>query len=107
MAKIQVDLTEDLDAFREEMREEFKQLSEQIRRITGTGDQDWISVAEAKKILGYESKKKWKELRDTGVVDFARFGRAFKYHRPSLIRLIENNSTIKSKNNQHGKAKQI
>ncbi len=107
MAKIQLDLSEEFAAFREEMDEKFRQLSEQIRGIVGSGAQDWISINEAKQILGYESKKKWKNLRDSGQVDFALFGRAYKYHRPSLIRLIENNSTLKSKPKQNGKAKQI
>ncbi len=107
MAKIQLDLSEEFAAFREEMDEKFRQLSEQIRGTVGIGAQDWISINEAKKILGYESKKKWKNLRDSGQVDFAQFGRAYKYYRPSLIRLIENNSTIKSKTKQNGKSKQI
>jgi hypothetical protein len=99
MAKIEIDLSAEFDSFREEIREEFRKLASDLRKGSVTGDAEWVSLHEAKLILGYQSKKKWKELRDTCQVDFAQVGRAFKYHRGSLIKLIEMNSTLKSQRN--------
>lgn len=73
-------------------------------RLENNQGDPWITLAEAKKILGYESKKKWKELRDTGQIDFAQIGRPFKYYKPSLIKFLEKNSTLKS-NKKNGKPK--
>lgn len=35
---------------------------------------EWLSLAEAKQILHFASKKKWKFLRDNGEIEFSRIG---------------------------------
>lgn len=54
-------------------------------------DADWLTLAEAKKILPYNSKTKWQELRDTGSVVFSQFGRKILYSKKSIRTYIEKN----------------
>jgi hypothetical protein len=59
------------------------------------GQDEWVPLLEAQKILPLKSRKKWKELRDLAQVDFTRAGKGFVYHKPSLIKYLEKNSTIR------------
>lgn len=62
---------------------------------------EWIDVDEAKKILGYRSKTKLQELRDSGAIIFTKYGRKIKYNRQSLFDFLEKNK--KSNINEYGK----
>ncbi len=100
MAKVYLDLSDEFNTLRAEMLVEFRKLSEYLCTRSTAKDLDWLTLSQAKEILGYESKKKWKELRDSGKVDFSKLGRSYKYYRPSLVALLEANSTIKPKRNK-------
>lgn len=83
--------------------DEFLKLKEQlINSITETVIQalsnkasnvqsDWISLTEAKKILGYRSKSSWQKLRDEGKVVFTQSGRKIQYSKKSLENFLKNN----------------
>ena len=53
---------------------------------------EWLSLDEAKKILHYQSKKKWKSLRDNGEIEFSRIGKPFVYKKASLLQYIDKRS---------------
>jgi len=61
---------------------------------------EWVNDAEAKEILGYRSKTKMQELRNSRAIVYSKFGRKIKYHRQSLIDYIEKNK--KTKWNHYG-----
>jgi hypothetical protein len=52
---------------------------------------EWVDDKEAKQILGYRSKTKMQNMRDTKAIVFSKFGRKIKYLRQSLIDYIEGN----------------
>ena len=52
---------------------------------------DWVDGPEAKHILGFRSKSKMQQLRDSGVIVYSKFGKKLKYQRQSLIEYIEIN----------------
>jgi hypothetical protein len=52
---------------------------------------DWVDTSEAKRILGYRSKTKMQNMRDSKSIAFSKFGRKIKYNRQSLIDFIEKN----------------
>jgi len=54
-------------------------------------EEDWISPEEAKKLLPYKSKAKWKELRVTGAVRFSKFGRKTRYSKKSILNFLNKN----------------
>ena len=53
----------------------------------------WLSEAEAQKILCLKRTSLWK-LRDQGKIHYAKIGRRTLYHLPSLEQFIADNSTI-------------
>jgi hypothetical protein len=55
---------------------------------SGDNVEEWVNIEEAKKILGFTSKKKWKQLRDRAEIDFAKIGKPFVYSRKSLLDYI-------------------
>lgn len=67
----------------------------------GANAERWLLIAEAKKILPFESKKKWKSLRDNLEIEFSKPGRQFLYLESSLLAYLKNHSTIKNSNQKH------
>jgi hypothetical protein len=59
---------------------------------------EWVDDIEAKKILGYRSKTKMQELRNSGAIVFSRYGRKIKYLRQSLMDFLEKNKKINTYN---------
>ena len=59
---------------------------------------EWVDDIEAKKILGYRSKTKLQELRNSGAIVISRYGRKIKYLRQSLLDFLEKNKKV---NNYH------
>ena len=57
-----------------------------------SSNSEWLSLEEAKKILHYQSKKKWKALRDNGEIEFSRIGKPFVYKKESLFKYIDKRS---------------
>ncbi len=54
-------------------------------------EKEWISIDEAKELLGFRSKSKMQQLRDQGEIDFSQHGRIIKYSRSSIINFLERN----------------
>ncbi len=54
----------------------------------------WLRIVDAKKILPFSSKKKWKSLRDDGEIEFSKPAREFLYLESSLKAYLKRNSTI-------------
>ncbi len=52
---------------------------------------EWLSLAEAMKVLPYRSRTKWQELRDSGQIIFSQFGRKILYSHKSLTEYIKKN----------------
>ena len=100
MAKIYIDITEELNKFREEMRGELRKFSAELRSNSIPADPAWISLKEAKKILPYQSKKKWRELRNSNAIEFSSHGRSFLYNRQSLQQYIVRKSTLRASLNK-------
>jgi hypothetical protein len=59
---------------------------------------EWVDDVEAKKILGYRSKTKMQELRNSRAVVFSRYGRKIKYLRKSLMDFLEKNKKTNTYN---------
>ena len=73
---------------------------EGIKSLHGTlgttqAQPEWVEGEEAMRILGYRSKTKMQELRNSGLIVFSKFGRKLKYSRQSLIDLIEKNKKVR------------
>lgn len=51
----------------------------------------WITIAEAKKILPYNSRTTWQLLRDRGDLVYAKLGRKILYSRISIELYISKN----------------
>lgn len=59
---------------------------------------EWVDDVEAKKILGYRSKTKMQELRNSRAIVFSRYGRKIKYLRKSLMDFLEKNKKTNTYN---------
>jgi hypothetical protein len=59
--------------------------------LTPSRGKEWITLAEARKLLPYRSKTKWQELRDKGEVVFSQFGRKIMYDKESLLLYLSKN----------------
>ena len=57
---------------------------------------EWLLLKEAKKILPYQSKKKWRQLRDNHEIEFSTHGRQFLYNKESLLVYILKKSTLRA-----------
>jgi len=57
---------------------------------------EWLLIGEAKKILPYQSKKKWRQLRDNHEIEFSTHGRQFLYNKQSLLVYILKKSTLRA-----------
>ena len=57
-------------------------------------DGEWLLLKDAKRILPYQSKKKWKHLRDSNAIEFSAHGRQFLYNKLSLLKYILSKSTL-------------
>jgi len=51
-----------------------------------------LPLEEAMKILPYKSKTKWQQMRDSGQIEFSKFGRKILYSRQSLLNYIKKNN---------------
>ncbi len=67
--------------------------SEALKRakMEASRDEQWVTADEAKIILGYRSKRKWQQLRDSGKIKYSKYGKILKYSKKSLYDYIENN----------------
>ena len=52
---------------------------------------DWITLAEAKKLLPFKSKTSWQKMRDHGIIKFTQFGRKILYSRASIHEYLNKN----------------
>jgi len=57
---------------------------------------EWLLIGEAKKILPYQSKKKWRQLRENHEIEFSTHGRQFLYNKESLLAYILKKSTLRT-----------
>lgn len=87
----------DSEAF-EQLKQEFKgyvkqALKEFMQEKKFTESSDWITIAEAMKLLPYKSKTTWQNLRDTGTIDFSQSpnSRNILYSRKSILNYINKN----------------
>ncbi len=64
--------------------------------IKGNSCDRWLRLEQAKAILPFSSKKKWKSLRDNLEIEFSKPGREFLYLETSLQAYLKRNSTIKN-----------
>ena len=67
--------------------------AETLKRVKmeASQDEEWVTEAEAKKILGYRSKRKWQQLRDGEKIKYSKYGKVIKYSKKSLYAFINNN----------------
>lgn len=75
-------------------RELFKMFREELSRAKKDNkdtDSDWISLEDAKKILGYKSKRQWQILRDKSLIKYSQHGRVIRYSKKSLLEFLESN----------------
>lgn len=70
-----------------------KAITQVLAENKGSPDSDWITLAEAKKLLPYKSKTSWQDLRDTGAIRFTnpKKGRNIMYSRKSIIDYLNKN----------------
>lgn len=61
-------------------------------KLEGVAKEEWVTPDEAKRILGYRSKRKWQQLRDCGLVKYSQYGKVVKYSRESLYDYISKNT---------------
>ncbi len=50
---------------------------------------DWLSIEEAKKLLGIKSKTRLQELRDTDAIRFTKHGRIIRYSKKSILDYLD------------------
>lgn len=62
------------------------------------GEKEWLGIEDAKKVVPIKSKKKWKELRDENLIDFAKVGKGYIYEANSLRSYLLSHSTITKAN---------
>ncbi len=77
------------------------QLAIEEALLKNTNESDWINEEDAKKILPYKSKKKWAQLRKSGVIRFMQVGRKISYSKKSIMDFMSKHSTKQTFN--HGK----
>lgn len=67
--------------------------AETLKRVKmeASQEEEWVTEAEAKKILGYRSKRKWQQLRDGEKIKYSKYGKIIKYSKKSLYEFINNN----------------
>ena len=88
------------DRFWEEFKDEIAtKVVESLKKLNLRDDSsstapEWVDDVEAKKILGYRSKTKMQELRNSGAIVFSRYGRKIKYLRKSLFEFLEKNKKV-------------
>jgi len=82
----------------EQLKQEFKcmvkhALTEFSNQKELDSSSDWITLAEAKKLLPYKSKTTWKKFRDKGIIVFSQHqnSRNILYSRKSILNYIEKN----------------
>lgn len=56
-------------------------------------DSDWVTLAEAQKLLPFRSKTSWQKLRDTGTILFTQpnKGRKIMYSKKSITAYLNKN----------------
>ncbi|MCX6200175.1 MAG: helix-turn-helix domain-containing protein [Bacteroidetes bacterium] len=74
-------------------RELMNMFAETLKKfqLESASREQWVTPDEAKKILGYSSKRKWQQLRDSGLVKYSQYGKKVKYSRESLYEYISKN----------------
>lgn len=84
---------QELNQFKDEIISGVISAIKSFDSLTGSNFTDtiWIDEKEAKQILGYHSKTKMQELRNSNSIVYSKFGRKIKYQRQSLIDFIERN----------------
>ncbi len=67
------------------------EFSQMVKTATkqGSADSEWLSTEEVKKLLGFKSKSKMQQLRDSGEIVFSQHGRIIKYSRKSCMDFLE------------------
>ena len=55
-------------------------------------EKEWLSAEEAKNLLGFRSKSKMQQLRDSGEIVFSQHGRTIKYSRKSILEFLDTNT---------------
>ena len=75
------------------MRSILREMGVLAKDTGGKPAAEWLSIEDAKKIVPIKSKKKWKEVRDKTLINFARVGKGFIYEKESLEKYILNISS--------------
>lgn len=70
------------------VKEAVEELLQEKAKIQTT---DWITLAEAKKLLPFKSKTSWQKMRDHGTIKFTQFGRKILYSRASILEYLNKN----------------
>lgn len=68
-----------------------KALCESNKSALEAKENDWVSIEEAKLLLGIKSKTKMQQLRDSGELIFSKYGRKIKYSKKSILMLLNRN----------------
>lgn len=86
-------LTSIIDRAAERIANRFDLQLQEIAQQTSTKkEKKWVTLAEAKEILGVRSKSKMQQIRDespmNGII-ISQHGRIFRYERASLLKYIQ------------------
>ena len=90
-------ITIETEAYQALKREQIKMFKNALKEFCEENfagnreEEDWLLPEQAKKIIPYTSKAKWKELRVSGKIKFTRFGRKIKYSKKSLLAFLHKN----------------
>jgi hypothetical protein len=72
-------------------RDLMKMFKEELIRAKREAEQkdEWLSWEDAKKIIGYKSKRQWQKLRDQGLIKYSQHERSIRYSKQSLLEFLE------------------
>lgn len=70
----------------EEMKKAVKDAAKNGKEV-----KEWLSTSEVKELLGFKSKSKMQQLRDSGDILFSQHGRTIKYSQKSIVEFLERN----------------
>lgn len=81
-------------AIREDFREVMREFQSDPNTTKESFASDWLKAKEASDLIHVKSSKKWKALRDSGLVHYLREGKEYLYERNSLIEYQRRKSTL-------------
>lgn len=96
------DLTARLSAiindFRVAIRNDFRQVMQEIQSTQRVENSNatliWLKAKDAAALIQVKSSKKWKALRESGLIHYLKEGKQYLYERNSLLEYQRKKSTL-------------